>query len=94
MHPISIPHTMPPITFSLAVVFLFLTVIFILFLPFIFYYGMIFIEGAYALSIVASKVKMIKYNFIVSFFIFIFSFSYLIGKTLNFNIQGFLLFQI
>jgi hypothetical protein len=59
---------------SKAVVFLFLTVIFILFLPLIFYYGMIFIERAYALSIVTSKVKMMKYNFIVNFFIFIFFF--------------------
>ena len=94
MHPISIPHTMPPITFSFAVVFLFLTVIFIRFLPFIFYYDMISIERAYALSIVTSKVKMMKYNFIVSFFIFILSFSYQLRKALNFNIQGFLLFQI
>lgn len=43
---------------------------------------------------VISKVKMRKFNFIVNFFIFIFSFSYLLGKALNFNIQGFLLFQI
>jgi len=51
-------------------------------------------RGAYALSMVISKVKMRKFNFIVNFFIFIFSFSYLLGKALNFNIQGFLLFQI
>lgn len=74
MHPINIPHTIPPIIFSFVVVFLFLTVIFILFLPFIFYYGMISIERVYTLSIVTSKVKMMKYNFIVSFFIFIFFF--------------------
>ena len=79
---------MPPIIFSFSVVFLFLTVIFILFLPFIFYYGMISIERAYALSMVISKVKMRKFNFIVSFFIFIFFFFIPFGKSPEFQYSG------